>query len=91
VREERRGRVMQLQEKISRERLQAKIGKTQRVLIDSVDRNGAVARSSADAPEIDGVVRILPPQKASKTLRVGEFTTVHIVDTQGHDLVAQAV
>ena len=36
-------------------------------------------------------VRIVPPQKASKTLRVGEFTTVHIVDTQGHDLVAQAV
>ena len=45
VREERRGRVMQLQEKISRDRLQAKVGKTLRVLIDSVDRNGAVARS----------------------------------------------
>jgi tRNA A37 methylthiotransferase MiaB len=58
VREERRGRVMQLQEQISRERLQSKVGKTLRVLIDAVDHNGATGRSAADAPEIDGVVYI---------------------------------
>ena len=61
VREERRARVMQLQESISRDRLQAKVGKTLRVLIDKVDRNGATARSSADAPEIDGVVYVKLP------------------------------
>ena len=44
-------------------------------------------RSYADAPEIDGVVRLLPPEKISKTLKVGEFTRARIVATQGHDLV----
>ena len=41
-----------------------------------------------DAPEIDGVVKLLPPDKISKTLKVGEFTKARIVGTQGHDLVA---
>ena len=50
-------------------------------------RKGGVARSYADAPEIDGVVRLLPPEKASKTIKVGEFTRVRIAGTQGHDLV----
>jgi ribosomal protein S12 methylthiotransferase len=60
VREDRRRRVMELQEEISKKRLQAKIGKTVRVLIDSLDRSGGVGRSSADAPEIDGVVYVKP-------------------------------
>jgi len=88
VREERRGRVMQLQEKISRERLQAKVGKTQRVLIDSVDRNGAVARSSADAPEIDGVVYVELPYDPSRQLKVGEFVDVTVTAADAHDLWA---
>ena len=46
------------------------------------------ANIAADAPEIDGNVRLLPPEKASKQLRVGEFTRARIVGTQGHDLVA---
>ena len=50
-------------------------------------RKGGVGRSYADAPEIDGQVRLLPPEKASKTLKVGEFTRARIVGTQGHDLV----
>src|SRR5712671_207271 len=58
VREERRARFMQAQEKISARRLKRKIGKTIRVLVDAVTEQGAVARSSADAPEIDGVVHI---------------------------------
>jgi ribosomal protein S12 methylthiotransferase len=85
---------MAVAEAVSVEKLRQRIGARMQVLVDSapgLGRKGAVARTYADAPEIDGVVRILPPQKASKTLRVGEFTTVHIVDTQGHDLVAQAV
>ena len=40
------------------------------------------------SPEIDGVVKLLPPEKASKTLKVGEFTRARIVGTQGHDLIA---
>jgi ribosomal protein S12 methylthiotransferase len=61
-------------------------------LIDSapaLGRKGAIGRSYADAPEIDGIVRLLPPEKISKTLKVGEFTKARIVGTQGHDLVAQ--
>ena len=51
-------------------------------------KKGGIGRSYADAPEIDGVVRLLPPEKISKTLKVGEFTRARIVGTQGHDLVA---
>ena len=94
LREERRARFMAVAEAVSVEKLRQRIGARMQVLVDSapgLGRKGAIARTYADAPEIDGVVHILPPQKASKTLRVGEFNTVHIVDTQGHDLVAQAV
>jgi ribosomal protein S12 methylthiotransferase len=75
VREDRRRRVMELQEEISKKRLQAKIGKTVRVLIDSLDRSGGVGRSSADAPEIDGVVYVKPPFEPHRKLKVGEFVT----------------
>ncbi|MFC5474210.1 30S ribosomal protein S12 methylthiotransferase RimO [Paraherbaspirillum soli] len=90
LREERRGRVMQLQEEISKKRLQAKVGKTMRVLIDSVDRNGGVARSSADAPEIDGVVYVKPPYEPHKKLVVGQFVDVTITASDAHDLWAAA-
>ncbi len=86
VREERRARVMQLQESISRQRLQAKVGKTLKVLIDKVDRNGATARSSADAPEIDGVVYVKLPYDPSISLKVGEFIDVKITTADAHDL-----
>src|SRR5487761_2151925 len=59
LREERRARFMAVQEKISRRRLKRKIGKTLKVLVDAVDKQGAVARSAADAPEIDGIVHIV--------------------------------
>src|SRR4030095_13367541 len=55
VREERQARFMQTQARISAERLRRKIGKTIDVLVDAVDGDTAIARSSADAPEIDGV------------------------------------
>jgi ribosomal protein S12 methylthiotransferase len=90
LREERRGRVMQLQEEISKKRLQAKVGKTMRVLIDSVDRSGGVGRSSADAPEIDGVVYVKPPYEPHKKLVVGEFVDVTITASDAHDLWAAA-
>ena len=52
---------------------------------------GGTGRSYADAPEIDGTVRLLPPEKASKTLKAGEFTRARIVATDGHDLVGQPI
>ena len=90
LREERRGRVMLLQEEISKKRLHAKVGKTMRVLIDSIDGSGGVGRSSADAPEIDGVVYVKPPFEPHKKLVVGEFVDVTITASDSHDLWAAA-
>lgn len=93
-RQARRSRFMALAEQVSVARLERRIGQTLRVLVDqasSLGRKGGVGRSAADAPEIDGVVHLLPPEKRSKTLRVGEFTQARVVATQGHDLVALPV
>ncbi|MES2932499.1 MAG: 30S ribosomal protein S12 methylthiotransferase RimO [Pseudomonadota bacterium] len=90
VREERRGRLMQLQEGISKKRLQAKVGKTMQVLIDEVTVNGGVGRSSADAPEIDGVVYVKAPYEPHKKLIVGEFFEVKVTAADAHDLWAEA-
>jgi len=94
LREERRSRFMAVAEEVSADRLRRRIGATMQVLVDSapgLGKKGGVGRSYADAPEIDGVVRLLPPEKISKTLKVGEFTRARIVGTQGHDLVALPV
>jgi ribosomal protein S12 methylthiotransferase len=94
LREERRARFMAVAEAVSAGKLRERIGATMQVLVDSapaLGRKGGVGRSYADAPEIDGNVQLLPPEKASKTLKVGEFTRARIVGTQGHDLVAQPI
>lgn len=94
LREERRARFMAVAEAVSAAKLRERIGATMQVLVDSapaLGRKGGVGRSYADAPEIDGNVQLLPPEKASKTLKVGEFTRARIVGTQGHDLVAQPI
>ena len=91
LREERRARFMAVAEEVSAQRLRRRIGATMQVLVDSapgLGRKGGVGRSYADAPEIDGTVQLLPPEKISKTMKVGEFTRARIVGTQGHDLVA---
>jgi ribosomal protein S12 methylthiotransferase len=91
LREERRARFMAVAEEVSAAKLQRRVGATMQVLVDSapaMGRKGGVGRTYADAPEIDGTVRLLPPEKISKTLKVGEFTRARIVGTQGHDLVA---
>jgi ribosomal protein S12 methylthiotransferase len=85
VKEARRARFMERQEAISARRLQAKIGRTLPVLVDEVDADGAVARSSADAPEIDGVVHVSPARR----LRAGEFATVRVTRAEAHDLWAE--
>ncbi len=94
LREERQARFMAVAESVSTERLKRRIGATMQVLVDhapGLGKKGGVGRSYADAPEIDGVVRLLPPQKISKILKVGEFTSARIVGTEGHDLVAQPI
>ena len=91
LREERRSRFMAVAEEISAARLQKRVGQTLQVLVDSapaLGRRGGQGRSYADAPEIDGVVRLLPPEKISKTLKVGEFTRARVVAAEGHDLIA---
>jgi len=73
---------MEVQEKISRKRLKRKIGKTLKVLVDAVDKDGALARSAADAPEIDGQV-IIPD---GRKLKPGDWATVKIERADAHDL-----
>ena len=85
VQQERLARLMLLQEEISEARLKRKIGKTITVLVDEVDEDGAIARSSADAPDIDGVVYI----EDGQDLNVGDFVEVKITDSDEHDLWAE--
>jgi ribosomal protein S12 methylthiotransferase len=92
LREERRARFMAVAEQVSSAKLRERIGATMQVLVDDAPaqgRRGAVARSYADAPEIDGTVRLLPPRKASTTLKAGEFARARVVAVDGHDLVAE--
>lgn len=91
LREERRARFMAVAESVSAHKLRQRVGATMQVLVDAapgLGKKGGLGRSYADAPEIDGVVRLLPPEKISKTLKVGEFTKARIVAAEGHDLLA---
>ena len=91
LREERRARFMAVAEEVSAAKLQRRVGATMQILVDKapmLGRKGGIGRSYADAPEIDGIVRLLPPEKLSKQLKVGEFTRARIVAAEGHDLVA---
>jgi ribosomal protein S12 methylthiotransferase len=85
VREERQRRLMELQEDISAELLAAKIGREIEVLVDAVDDEGTIARSAADAPEIDGLVFINDYFDAE----AGDFIRVRVVDADEHDLYAE--
>jgi ribosomal protein S12 methylthiotransferase len=90
LREERKARFMAVAEEVSAAKLGRRVGATMQVLVDSASalgRKGGLGRSYADAPEIDGRVRLLPPEKASKTLKAGEFTRAKIIAADGHDLV----
>ena len=91
LREERQARFMVHQEKISKQRLQSKVGREIDVLVDrlAVGEKGAriaVGRSKADAPEIDGVVYVTG---VGKQLQPGEFLRAKVVAAQEHDLIAE--
>jgi len=87
VREERRARLMDFQEDISTQRLEAKIDREMTVLVDEVDEEGALARSPGDAPEVDGLV-IIPDGEG---LAPGDFVRVRITDCDVHDLYAERI
>lgn len=89
IREDRRARFMDKAEEISIKRLEKKVGKRITVLIDRIDSDGGIGRTVGDAPEIDGLVRVLPPSKPSKRYRVGEFIRATVISSQGHDLIAE--
>jgi ribosomal protein S12 methylthiotransferase len=87
IKEERWHRFMQKQQAISAAKLQAKVGRTMRVLVDSLEARTAVARSESDAPEIDGVVRITG--RGVTRLRPGEFAEVTVTRAGAYDLQAR--
>ena len=82
IKQERFHRFMQLQQTISTQKLQNKIGKTLSVLIDEVDEEGSIGRSMADAPEIDGVVYL----NEEKDVKVGDIVQVNIEHSDEYDL-----
>ena len=94
LREERRARFMAVAEAVSVAKLQRRVGNLMQVLVDrapALGRQGGVGRSYADAPEIDGQVRLLPPAKASLSFKVGDFVRARIIAADGHDLIAQPI
>ena len=94
LRNERRDRFMQVASEVSTSRLQMRLGQTLQVLVDqsqALGKRGGVGRSYADAPEIDGVVHLLPVEKASRQYKVGDFVRARIVRTDAHDLWGEVV
>jgi ribosomal protein S12 methylthiotransferase len=87
VKQERRACFMAKQEAISRARLARKVGRTLTVLVDKIEEGIAIARSSADAPEIDGVVYV----ENAANIAAGEFHEVMVAHADTHDLYATSV
>jgi ribosomal protein S12 methylthiotransferase len=87
IQEERLARFMQKSATISAAKLAGKVGHRMEVLVDTIDGNMAVARSMGDAPEIDGVVKIVKGGK----LPLGEFVDVEIIGSSDHDLEAKLI
>ncbi|HEY5802165.1 MAG TPA: 30S ribosomal protein S12 methylthiotransferase RimO [Lysobacter sp.] len=87
VKQERLARFMERQAEISAAKLEAKVGTTQRCLVDALDGELAIARSMADAPEIDGLVQIQNGFMAG--LKPGDFVDVEIMGSDEHDLFGE--
>jgi ribosomal protein S12 methylthiotransferase len=89
VKAERRERFMTLAADISARRLAAKVGRDMTVLVDRIDADGVIARSSADAPEIDGTVKIVGTARELKPLHLGAMPRVRISSAGAYDLEAR--
>ena len=82
VKDERRAQLMTLQAKISEDRLRAKVGRQIVAMVDAIEGAVVVARSTSDAPEIDGVVRV----RGMKRAQPGDFVNVRVTSSNAHDL-----
>lgn len=87
IKQDRRARFMQLQEGISRQRLATKVGRRMTVMIDEMAEDQVIARSSADAPEIDGLVYL----EKNHHGQPGDFIEVEITGSDAHDLFATMI
>jgi ribosomal protein S12 methylthiotransferase len=87
VQQERYARFMEHAATISQKRSSARVGRRLKVLVDALDAQGAIARSEADAPEIDGIVRITGP--GAEKLRPGDFAAVEITRADTYDLAGR--
>ena len=87
IKEQRLAEFMGLQADISTRKLSAKVGKTIDVIIDEVDEDGAIARSQADAPEIDGLVYL----NEESQHKPGDIVTVKVHASDEHDLWANSI
>ena len=87
LKEQRWHRLMQLQQEISEDKLEEKVGRTLQVLIDDVSEEVAIGRSYADAPEIDGVVQVY----SNRELHVGEIVSVEIEEAGEYDLIGSVM
>ena len=90
IRQERRERVMAHQSDISAERLQRWVGKTVVAIVEDIDEEQGclIGRTAADAPEIDGVIRIhrAPDSQQLVSVEIGSFVAVEVTDSDDHDL-----
>lgn len=94
IRNARRDRFMEVAAEVSALRLQKRLGQTLQVLVDQsqgLGKRGGLGRSYADAPEIDGVVHLMPVEKASRQYKVGDFVRARIVRADAHDLWGEVV
>jgi len=84
---------MEVQSQISFDKLQSKVGQSMKVIIDTIDDKGLIARSAADAPEVDGLVFVDPLKDEqidqAAGLNPGDFVEVNIIDHSEHDLFAE--
>ncbi|MEW5942580.1 MAG: 30S ribosomal protein S12 methylthiotransferase RimO [Pseudomonadota bacterium] len=87
VKEDRLARLMEVQEEISAAKLARKVGKRLTVLVDEVDEEGAIARSQADAPSVDGLVYV----DDADGLKAGDFAEVEITGSDEHDLWGRCI
>ena len=87
VKQERLTRFMERQAEISTAKLEAKVGSVQQCIVDAIDGDLAIARSKADAPEIDGLVQIQNGREAG--LKPGDFASVTIMGSDEHDLYGE--
>jgi len=80
--------LLETQAQISEHKLQARVGKRETVMVDELVEGGIIARSKADAPEVDGVIHI---HTDNQTLDLGDWIEVEIIAADAHDLEAELV